>query len=202
MMFSFSISARMWISFSMSPMATPLLEVSTLFFLMYLTIPIIPSTHSSINTQAADSLHGHDHHTNGYHRQGLEPSSRLIIRESNLLGGILSLCTSFNDAMYNGKLTAAKSHLQNNHIFSETQESVRYSVHEQHNGAANLKSCLLALLVPLRRSIAKKKQEPPPPPLSLLPRPVHHAPPQHTQSGSFPQPHPRWSRLPTGKGLS
>ena len=36
-MFSFSISARMWISFSMSPIATPLLDVSTLFFLMYLT---------------------------------------------------------------------------------------------------------------------------------------------------------------------
>ena len=39
----------------------------------------------------------------------------MIINESNLLGGILSLCTSFNDAMYNGKLTTAKSHLQNNH---------------------------------------------------------------------------------------
>ena len=50
MMFSFSISARMWISFSMSPMATPLLEVSTLFFLMYLTIPIIPSTHIAAST--------------------------------------------------------------------------------------------------------------------------------------------------------
>ena len=94
-------------------------------------------THSSINTQAADSLHGHDYHTNGYHRQGLEPSSRLIINESNLLGGILSLCTSFNDAMYNGKLTTAKSHLQNNHNFTDTQESVRYSEHEQHKGAAN-----------------------------------------------------------------
>ena len=36
MMLSCSISARMWISFSMSFMATPLLDVSTLFFLMYL----------------------------------------------------------------------------------------------------------------------------------------------------------------------
>ena len=34
-MLSCSISARMWISFSMSFMATPLLDVSTRFFLMY-----------------------------------------------------------------------------------------------------------------------------------------------------------------------
>ena len=79
-------------------------------------------THSSINTQAAE--------------QRISPS-RLsttikVDYEKNLLGGILSLCTSFNDAMYNGKLTTAKSHLQNNHIFTDTQVSVCYSVHEQH----------------------------------------------------------------------
>ena len=78
MMFSFSISARMWISFSMSPMATPLRDVSTLFFLMYLGGGIV-STYIII-----------------------------IIIVIDLLGSILSFSASFNNAMYNGKLTTAK----------------------------------------------------------------------------------------------
>ena len=77
MMFSFSISARMWISFSMSPMATPLRDVSTLFFLMYLG-------------------------------GGIVSTYIIIIIVIDLLGSILSFSASFNNAMYNGKLTTAK----------------------------------------------------------------------------------------------